>query len=95
MLSAEVPVFAWDRGGPWRDPAYYPRIIEGPATSVPYWDKRCGQKFADAREFDERIDEFWECVVSRSFNPRAFVLENLTLEQRAREYVGIAHSIES
>ncbi|MGC8059577.1 hypothetical protein ACP3WF_24070, partial [Salmonella enterica] len=23
-LSSGVPVFAWDRGGPWQDPKYFP-----------------------------------------------------------------------
>ena len=42
-LSCGVPILAWDRGGPWQDPSYYPEgVVYGPVTSVPYWDARCG-----------------------------------------------------
>ena len=39
-LACDVPILAWDRGGPWQDPAYYPaRVVFEPVTSVPYWDE--------------------------------------------------------
>lgn len=92
-LSSGVPIFAWDAGGPWRDPSYYPhKIVFEPVTPVPYWDERCGMKFADAREFAARWDEFQEGVESNCFAPRDYILENLTLEKCAGRYVSIAQS---
>jgi glycosyltransferase involved in cell wall biosynthesis len=36
-LSCNVPILAWDRGGPWQDPAYFPdKVVFEPVTSVPY-----------------------------------------------------------
>ncbi len=46
-LATGVPILAWDRGGFWKDPAFYPdRVRFEGVTSVPYWDSRCGEKFA-------------------------------------------------
>lgn len=93
-LSCGVPIFAWDRGGPWQDPAYYPaRVVFEPVTSVPYWDERCGMKFAGAEAFAAHWGEFWEGVQGGRFAPRDYILENLTLEKSARRYVSIAESL--
>lgn len=90
-LATGVPIFAWDRGGVWRDPAYYPEKVRfSPVSSVPYWDPRCGRKFVDFEEFAGEWGEFWRGVGSESFDPRSFILENLTLEKCAEDYVGIA-----
>ena len=93
-LSCGVPVFAWDRGGPWRDPAYFPdKVVYGPVTSVPYWDDRCGARFPDAEEFDNAWGAFWDQVNAGRFRPRDYILENLTLEKCARRYCEIAREI--
>jgi hypothetical protein len=90
-LSANLPVLAWDRGGYWQDPVYYPdRVKFGPVTSVPYWDERCGRTFADFSNFPGAFDEFWHDVLSGIFRPREFILDNLTLEACARRYIEIA-----
>jgi glycosyltransferase involved in cell wall biosynthesis len=88
MLSADVPIFAWDRGGYWQDPDYFPdRVKFGPVTSVPYWDERCGMTFRDAAAFEADFGEFWEGVRSGQFAPRDYVLNNLTLEIAAAAYL--------
>lgn len=93
MLSAGVPVFAWDRGGYWQDPAYYPHKVqfkEG-VSSVPYWDNRCGLKFSDFDEFRQRFEDFIEQL--DQFRPRDYILENLTLKTCAKQYIELAKSI--
>lgn len=92
-LSAGVPILAWDRGGAWRDPAYYPlRVDFSPVTSVPYWDERCGLKFGDLSQFQARWSTFWSQVTERTFAPRNYILENLTLEMCAQKYLNFATS---
>lgn len=85
-LSTGVPILAWDQG--WcLDPNRFawgkPHI---PATSVPYWDERCGMKFKDLEDFQHTFPQFWEQVKQRNFRPREYILENLTLEQCAVDY---------
>ena len=93
-LSSDVPVYAWDAGGPWRDTNYYPdRVNFGPVTSVPYWDDRCGSKFIDAADFRAGFPAFWSRVIDGSFSPRRFILDNLTLEIGARGYVDLVERL--
>lgn len=95
MLASGVPLFAWDRGGYWQDPNYFPdRIRYGPVSSVPYWDERCGMKFKDAEEFRASFGTFWERVQEDTFSPRAYVTENLTLEICARRYADLVEEAE-
>ena len=59
-LACGVPILAWDRGGHWQDPEFYPQRVKfQPVTSVPYWHEQCGQKFAAAADFPKRLNEFW------------------------------------
>jgi glycosyltransferase involved in cell wall biosynthesis len=87
-LAAGVPILAWDRGGYWQDPAYFPAKVKfQPVTSVPYWDERCGRTFAAIEEFDDAWRRLWDEFQSGHYDPRAYILENLTLEKCARQYL--------
>lgn len=94
-LACDVPILAWDRQGPWLDPAYYPhRVVFGPASSVPYWDARCGERFATVDEFGVRLQAFIDNARAGLYRPREFVLDGLTLAQCARRYVEIARQVQ-
>ena len=94
-LSCGVPIMAWDRGGPWKDPAFFPHRIEfEPVTSVPYWDERCGVRFAHFSDFEAKWASFWRDAAADCFHPRDYVLENLTLEKCARDYLEIVRRFE-
>src|SRR5258708_31997189 len=70
-LSCNVPILAWDRGGYWQDPSYYPHKVKfAPVTSVPYWDARCGVKFKEIGEFPDRLAGFWGREGETKFAPR-------------------------
>lgn len=93
MLSSGVPLLAWDRGGMWQDPEYYPdRVRFGPVTSVPYWDERCGVRFRGAESFGTALEAFVDGMEGERFAPRDYVLENLTLEKCARTYLAVVES---
>lgn len=90
MLASSMPIFAWDRGGYWQDPNFFPdRVRYGPVSSVPYWDERCGMKFKDAGEFRASFGTFWKRVQEDEFRPRDYITENLTLETCARRYANL------
>lgn len=93
LLSMNIPVLAWDRGGYWQDPAYYPHKVQfnDGVSSVPYWDERCGMKFWDLPDFSAQLDN----LLSRlpAFQPRSYILENLTLEICARRYLEIVDQL--
>lgn len=93
MLAADIPIFAWDEGGFWQDPKYYPHEVRfEPVTSVPYWDGRCGVKFRGGADMESAFDVFWRGVESGIFHPRGMILENLTLEKCASAYVALARN---
>ncbi|MEM7554057.1 MAG: glycosyltransferase [Cyanobacteria bacterium P01_A01_bin.84] len=94
-LASGVPILAWDRGGYWQDPSYFPdRVKFAPVSSVPYWDKRCGVKFQDMSEFPSKLAEFLLKLNSDKFAPRDYILENLTLEKCAQHYLEILNKVE-
>jgi len=93
-LSCGVPILAWDRGGFWQDPSYYPHKVQySPVSSVPYWDNRCGVKFQTINEFPNKLEEFLDKLNSKYFDPRSYILDNLTLEKCAQNYLDILLSI--
>lgn len=92
-LSCNVPIFAWDQGF-WLDPArftYNKPIV--PASSVPFFDERCGMKFKDIQEFEVLFQSFWDGVMNNQYQPREYIMENLTLEKSAEKMIGIYKSI--
>ena len=89
-LATNTPIFAWDRGGAWKDPNYYPdKVVFETVSSVPYWDERCGMKFRDANEFSSNIQTFMDKCNTNTFQPRNYVMEDLTLEKGARHYYNL------
>jgi hypothetical protein len=92
ILATNTPILAWDRGGYWQDPDYYPeRVKYGPVSSVPYWDERCGSKFTGVDDFAANLTAFLNQL--NMFKPRHYILENLTLEKCAEEYLKIVQHI--
>ena len=93
ILAANTPILAWDRGGYWQDPFYYPHKVNyQPVTSVPYWDERCGIKFTGIIDFKEKLAIFLAGI--DLFRPREYILENLTLEVCADKYLEIYSQVE-
>ena len=92
-MSCNVPILAWDPGQ-WLDPWRF-RYGEGfvPATSVPFFDERCGMTFKHALDFPSVLDEFVEQLSAAAFFPRDYVLEHLTLAGCARNYLHLLQQI--
>lgn len=94
ILATNTPILAWNRGGYWQDPEYYPdRVCYQPVTSVPYWDARCGEIFAGASDFVSALKIFTASLAINAYSPRDYILENLTLEKCAGDYVNIVRSL--
>jgi hypothetical protein len=86
-LSSGVPILAWDQGyclDPNRFAWGQPNIA---ATSVPYFDDRCGERFEGLRDFDEKLSIFMEKIDASEYSPRDFVMENLTLRGCAVQFL--------
>ncbi len=92
-LSSGVPVIAWDQGE-WLDPIrfQYDRPLVA-ATSVPFFDERCGTTFSNAREFTSKFQQFFDDAMCSRFSPREFILENLSIEKSTKRMLDIYRSI--
>jgi hypothetical protein len=89
-LACGVPILAWDRGGFWQDPTYFPHKVKFESvSSVPYWDDRCGLKFPDIQDFPDQLDAFLTQLDRQQFAPRDYILDNLMLEKCAQQYIQI------
>jgi hypothetical protein len=95
-LSMNVPVLAWDQGY-WLDPNRFKwgedELV--PATSVPYFDERCGMRFKNLEAFDNLFERFWIKIGNKGFKPREYILENLTLKKSAERMLAIINEIYS
>ncbi|MDB5150376.1 MAG: hypothetical protein JWQ57_4396 [Mucilaginibacter sp.] len=93
ILATGTPILAWDRGGYWQDPYFYPETVKfKPVSALPYWDERCGVKFTSADDFKKKLDSFLNR--SQEFKSRDYIVENLTLEICARKYLQIYQQVE-
>lgn len=96
ILSSGIPILAWNRGGYWQDPDWYPHKIKfAPVSSVPYWDHNCGVQFESYENFEKALIDFLQKDKQNSFAPRSYILENLTLEKCAEKYIQIVNSVKN
>lgn len=83
MLSTDLPLFVFDYPE-WDYDGAYTTVS---ATSIPYFDKRCG---VSTVRFDKQVfEEFLHGVTTWKFYPRAYILENHTLKHAAQNYYNI------
>ena len=95
-LSCNVPILAWDRGGYWQDPNFYPdRVKFDGVSSVPYWSESCGLKFKEISEFYDVFGQFWPNVTAQHYAPRDYILDNLTLEKAATAYLKHVQAVQA
>lgn len=84
-LSCNVPLFVWtvkSMNQEWEQnyPDYY-------ATSIPYWDNRCGEFFY----YSEQIDSMFDIFLSKlyAYEPRKYILENLSMDVCEKRWMDI------
>lgn len=61
------------------------RGIQAPATSVPYFDKRCGEIVDNAIINRDHLEQFVNNL--NTYDPRQYILDNHTLVKGAENYV--------
>ena len=81
-LSCDVPLLVWNvRNLNQEVGCNYPSL---PATSIEYWDERCGEYFFDATEFSRTYDIFMSKL--EIYRPRDYIMENLSVEPCAKRF---------
>jgi len=94
-MSMGVPILAWNYGK-WCDPNRFNFGLDDvQATSIPYWDNRCGVDFQGQDDFPEKLGLFLELLRNEKFDPRGYVLDNLRLEHGAQRYLDLLTEAEN
>jgi glycosyltransferase involved in cell wall biosynthesis len=88
-LSMNVPMLAWNPRR-WLDPNRHRHgLSQCPASTIPYWDGRCGEEFLNLAALPAALERFLERARRGDYHPRDYILENLTLEKCARHYLDL------
>lgn len=86
-LSCNVPLLVWTVTSMQQEEgSNFPNIK---ATSIPYWDQRCGEFFYKKEEFETKYNEFINKL--DTYKPREYVLENLSAKKCAENFKQLLH----
>lgn len=82
-LSCNIPLLVWDAKSMNQEMGQnYPDIK---ATSIPYWDERCGEFFYQFEELESTFNKFISKL--ETYNPREYILENLSVERCSERFL--------
>ena len=82
-MSMGVPIIAWDIKE-WLDQGEAYRV---PATSIPYWDERCGEVFFNEDELEETFSKFYATI--NEYDPKSFIRDNLSFSKTVKQLMEI------
>ena len=83
IMSMGVPIIAWDIKE-WLDQGEAYRV---PATSIPYWDERCGEVFFTVDELEETFSKFYATI--GEYDPKSFIKDNLSFSKTVEQLMEI------
>ena len=83
IMSMGVPIIAWDIKE-WLDQGEAYRV---PATSIPYWDERCGEVFFNIDELEETFTKFYATI--NEYDPKGFIEDNLSFKKTVEKLMEI------
>jgi hypothetical protein len=75
-LSCNVPLLVWNITS--MNQEYGSNYQNLPATTIPYWDERCGEVFYNITELEEVYNKFINNL--GKYKPREYILENLSID---------------
>lgn len=61
------------------------------ATTIPYWDHRCGEYFHQSQDFETIYNKFIKQL--QIYNPRQYIVDNLSKEVCRKKFLDIVHSM--
>lgn len=75
-LSCNVPLLVWNVSS--MNQEYNSTYNNIPATTIPYWDERCGEYFFNEQELENTYNLFISKL--ETYKPREFILEKLSVD---------------
>jgi glycosyltransferase involved in cell wall biosynthesis len=92
-LACNVPLFVWNIKS--MNQEFGQSYDDVPATTIPYWDSRCGEYFYDMNDFEEKFRLFLHNINNNTYEPREYVLENLSPEVCEKKLIELVMSIKN
>ena len=84
-LSCNVPLLVWNVSS--LNQEYGQKYPDMYATTIPYWDERCGEYFCGHCELVSKLDIFLSKL--HTYRPREYVLENLSQEVCEKRFMNL------
>ncbi len=88
-LSCGVPLLVWNIKS--MNQEYGQTYDDIPATTIPYWDERCGEYFYKIEELEEKYNLFLSKI--ETYKPREFILENLSFDICEEKFINIINNM--
>ena len=88
-LSCNVPLFVWNIKSMRQE--YQSNYNDIPASTIPYWDDKCGEYFYNINEIKDKFDLFLSKL--ETYKPREYILENLSMEVCEQRLIEIINKI--
>jgi hypothetical protein len=82
-LSSNVPLLVWSVTS--MNQEYGAIYSDIPATTIPYWDERCGEYFHRTDEFEEKFKLFLSNL--DSYKPREYIMEELSMDKCEERFI--------
>ena len=88
-LSINVPLLVWNISS--MNQEYNSNYQNIPATTIPYWDERCGESFTHPSQMEETFERFVNCL--NEYKPREYILENLSVEACSKRFLELIEKL--
>ena len=88
-LSCNVPLLVWNITS--MNQEYGQNYPDIPATTIPYWDEKCGEFFYNSEELEKTFDTFMSKI--NDYKPRDYILENLSIKMCEQKFMNLVNSI--
>lgn len=88
-LSCNVPLLVWNVSS--LNQEVGSNYNDMPATTIPYWDDKCGEYFYSYNEFIHKYALF--ITQLNKYNPRQFILDNLSIQKCEEKFIDIIKKI--
>jgi hypothetical protein len=88
-LSSNVPLLVWSVKSMKQE--YGSSYDDIPATTIPYWDERCGEYFHNPTEVEDKFDIFISKI--DTYKPREYIVENLSIEKCEEKLIKLIECI--
>ena len=87
-LSCNVPLLVWNTKS--MNQEYRQNYQDISATTIPYWDERCGEYFYNINELENIFNLFISKL--NTYKPREYILENLTSNLCEQKLINIINN---